>query len=149
MYKLEPIVADGGTLIIYAPYISEISYTHGKWLDKIGYHTPDYFLKHIKFFADVPMVILAHSTQVRGIGTFIDCIEKAPVKVVLATGIDKQRCKVNLGYMSSDNIKIADYENKENEGILGVHHVGEVLHRLSSGYVTTIPDNKNKNRQYR
>ncbi|KPJ57916.1 MAG: hypothetical protein AMS15_09440, partial [Planctomycetes bacterium DG_23] len=42
MYKLEPVVADGGELIIYAPHITEVSYTHGKYLDKIGYHTRDY-----------------------------------------------------------------------------------------------------------
>ena len=30
MYKLEPVVADGGELIIYAPHIREISLTHGK-----------------------------------------------------------------------------------------------------------------------
>ena len=29
MYKLEPVVADGGELIIYAPHIHEISITHG------------------------------------------------------------------------------------------------------------------------
>src|SRR5262249_57670171 len=29
MYKLEPVVADGGELIIYAPHIREISVTHG------------------------------------------------------------------------------------------------------------------------
>jgi len=54
MYKLEPILADGGTLIIYAPHITEISYTHGKWLNKIGYHTRDYFLKRMDQFAGVP-----------------------------------------------------------------------------------------------
>ena len=35
MYKLEPVVADGGTLIIYAPHITEVSYTHGRVLDEI------------------------------------------------------------------------------------------------------------------
>ena len=30
MYKLEPVVADGGELIIYAPHIHEICVTHGK-----------------------------------------------------------------------------------------------------------------------
>jgi NAD(P)-dependent dehydrogenase (short-subunit alcohol dehydrogenase family) len=29
MYKLEPVVADGGELIIYAPHIREVSGTHG------------------------------------------------------------------------------------------------------------------------
>jgi nickel-dependent lactate racemase len=140
MYKLEPILADGGTLIIYAPHITEISYTHGEWLDKIGYHTRDFFLKRLDQFADIPRGILAHSTHVKGIGTFIDGKENPRANVVLATGINKQRCeKVNLRYMNPSDINIPDYENKEDEGILVVHHAGEVLHRLSSGYIPTIP----------
>jgi len=140
MYKLEPIVADGGTLIIYAPHITEISYTHGKVIDKIGYHTRDYFLKQMDKFASVPRGVMAHSTHVKGIGTYIDGIEKPRVNVVLATGIRKARCeKVNLGYMNPKDIDIADYEGREDEGILVVHHAGEVLHRLSGGYIPTIP----------
>ena len=142
MYKLEPILADGGTLIIYAPHITEISYTHGKWLDKIGYHTRDYFLKRMEQFAGIPRGIIAHSTHVKGIGTYINGLEKPRVNVVLATGISEQRCKkVNLDYMNPDDINIADYENREDEGILLVHHAGEVLHRLSSGYIPVIPNN--------
>jgi len=141
MYKLEPILADGGTLIIYAPNITEISYTHGKILDKIGYHTRDYFLKRMDKFADIPRAAMAHSTHVKGIGTYIDGVEKPRANVVLATSIDKQRCeKVNLGYMNPDEVNIADYENKEDEGILVVQHAGEVLHRLANGYIPTIPN---------
>jgi nickel-dependent lactate racemase len=139
-YKLEPIAADGAALIIYAPHIMEISYTHGKVLEKIGYHTRDYFLKQMDKFADVPRASLAHSTHVKGIGTYVNGVEKPRINVVLATGISKERCdKVNLGYMNPDDINIANYENKEDEGILVVHHAGEVLHRLSSGYIPTIP----------
>ena len=29
MYKMEPAIADGGEVIIYAPHITEVSYTHG------------------------------------------------------------------------------------------------------------------------
>jgi nickel-dependent lactate racemase len=140
MYKLEPILADGGTLIIYAPHITEISYTHGKWLDKIGYHTRDYFLKRMDKFAGVPRGVIAHSTHVKGIGTYIDGVEKPRANVVLATSISKERCeKVNLDYLNPDDINIADYENREDEGILVVQHAGEVLHRLSTGYIPTIP----------
>ncbi len=140
MYKLEPILADGGTLIIYAPHITEISYTHGKWLDKIGYHTRDYFLKRMEKFEGIPRGIIAHSTHLRGIGTYINGVEKPRVNVVLATSIDKQRCeKLNLGYMNPDDVNISDYEDKEDEGVLLVHHAGEVLHRLSNGYIPTIP----------
>jgi len=140
MYKLEPILADGGTLIIYAPHITEISYTHGKWLDQIGYHTRDYFLKRMEQFAGVPRGVMAHSSHVKGIGTFIDGVERPRANVVLATGISPERCKkVNLDYMNPDAINSADYENREDEGILLVHHAGEILHRLSSGLIPTIP----------
>jgi len=139
-YKLEPVAADGATLIIYAPHITEISYTHGKVLDKIGYHTRDYFLKQMDKFADVPRASLAHSTHVKGIGTYVNGVEKPRINVVLATGISKNRCeKVNLGYINPNSINIADYENREDEGILVVHHAGETLYRLSSGYIPTIP----------
>jgi hypothetical protein len=131
MYKLEPIVADGGTLIIYAPHITEVSYTHGKVLDRIGYHTRDYFLKQMEKFRDIPGSPMAHSTHVKGIGTFENGVEKPRVNVVLATGISKERCdKINLGYLSCKQIKVADYENREHEGVLVVPHAGEILHRL-------------------
>jgi len=139
MYKLEPILADGGTLIIYAPHITEISYTHGKILDKIGYHTRDYFLKRMDKFAGIPWAAMAHSTHVKGIGTYIDGVEKPRANVVLATGISRERCrKVNLGYINPDQIDIANYENKEEKGILVVHNAGEILHRLSDGHIPTI-----------
>jgi len=137
MYKLEPIAADDGTLIIYAPHIKELSYTHGKFIDKIGYHTRDYFLKRMDKFGDIPRAVIAHSTHVKGIGTYINGFEKPRINVVLATGISRQRCeKVNLSYMNPDDINISGYEDKENEGILVVHHAGEVLYRLMDG---TIP----------
>jgi hypothetical protein len=86
-----------------------------------------------------PRGVMAHSTHVKGIGTYIDGVEKPRVKVVLATGISRERCrKVNLGYMNPNQIDIANYENKEDKGILVVHNAGEILHRLSSGYIPTI-----------
>ena len=139
MYKLEPIVADGGTLIIYAPHINEISYTHGKIIDRIGYHTRDYFLKRMDRFKDIPRGVMAHSTHVKGIGTYTNGVEKPRVNVILATKISKKRCQaVNLGYMNPDDINIADYENKEDQDILVVHHAGEMLHRLSDGFIPGI-----------
>lgn len=140
MYKLEPIVADGGKLIIYAPHIDEISYTHGKILDQIGYHTRDYFLKQWDKFKSYPRGITAHSTHVKGIGTFENGIEKPRVEVILATSISKERCeKVNLGYMDYKTIDIDSYRGREDEGVLVVDHAGEMLHRLSSGEIPTIP----------
>ena len=131
MYKLEPVVADGGTLIIYAPHIDEISYSHGKIIDMIGYHTRDYFVKQWDKFKNYPWGVVAHSTHVRGIGTYENNIEKPRVNVVLATKIPEERCrKINLGYMDPDKINIDDYKNKEDKGILYVAKAGEILYRL-------------------
>jgi nickel-dependent lactate racemase len=133
MYKLEQVVAEGGTLIIYAPHISELSYTHGTIIDQIGYHTRDYFLKQQDKFKGFPRAVLAHSTHVKGIGTYNGDVEQSRINVVLATGINKHRCeKVNLGYMDPGQIDISSYENREDEGTLLVHNAGEILYRLRS-----------------
>ncbi|GAG13143.1 unnamed protein product, partial [marine sediment metagenome] len=131
MYKLEPIVADGGELIIYAPHVSEISYTHGEHLDRIGYHVRDYFAKQMDKFRDVPGGVMAHSTHVRGLGTFEDGIEKPRITVTLASSISKERTeRVALNYRDYHAIDIGAYRNREAEGVLVVDHAGEVLHRL-------------------
>ena len=70
MYKLEPVLADGGELIIYAPHLTEVCVTHGSHIEEIGYHCRDYFLKQWDKFKDVPWGVLAHSTHVRGLGTY-------------------------------------------------------------------------------
>ena len=133
MYKLEPVVEKGGRLIIYAPHVSEISYTHGKVIDDIGYHCRDYFASQMEKFEGVPRGVMAHSTHVRGGGTYKNGVEKCNVDVVLATGIPEARCrKVNLGYKDPAKINVSEYEGREDEGVLVVHHAGEVLHRLES-----------------
>ncbi len=132
MYKLEPAVADGGTLIIYAPHIDEVSYAHGKVLDEIGYHTRDYFLRQWDRFRDRPWGVIAHSTHVRGIGTYEDGVERPRVQVVLATGIPEERCRrINLGYADPAGIDPADYAGREDEGVLMVPRAGETLYRLA------------------
>ncbi len=131
MYKMEPVVADDGELIIYAPHIKEISVTHGDWIKKIGYHTLPYFLKQMDRFKEVPGGIMAHSTHVRGLGTFENGIEKARIRVTLATQISEKICKqVNLGYMNPDEINVEEWKNREDEGILYVPKAGEMLYRL-------------------
>ncbi len=133
MYKLEPVVADGGRLIIYAPHIEEVSYTHGELIEKAGYHVRDYFLKQADKFADIPGGIKAHCTHVKGIGTFEDGLEKPRVEVVLATKISPDRCKrINLGYMNPDEIDPANYQGREDEGVLYVPKAGEILYRLKN-----------------
>ncbi|MGC9529158.1 MAG: lactate racemase domain-containing protein [Candidatus Bipolaricaulaceae bacterium] len=138
MYKLEPVVADGGTLIIYAPHIRELSPTHGKWLLEVGYHVRDYFLAQWDRFRDVPRAVLAHSTHVRGIGTFRDGVERPRIDVQLATGIPPDICRrINLGYRDPRSVRLEEYGGREEEGILVVPKAGEQLWRLAAG---TVPD---------
>ncbi len=133
MYKLEPVVAEGGKLIIYAPHLKEISSTWGHYLERIGYHVRDYFLKQPDRFKDIPRGVMAHSAHVKGLGTFENGEEKPRIEVILATAISEQMCRrLNLGYMDPASIRIEEYRDRENEGILFVDHAGEVLHRLES-----------------
>jgi len=134
MYKTESVVTDGGEVIIYAPHISEISYTHGRLIDQVGYHVRDYFLKQWERFKDVPGTIKAHSTHVKGVGTFdLDSgVETPRIQVTLATGIPEERCRrVNLGYADYRDIDPQQWAGREAEGILFVPHAGETLYRAS------------------
>jgi nickel-dependent lactate racemase len=131
MYKLEPVVAAGGRLIIYAPHLKEVSSTWGRYLEQTGYHVAEYFLKQWDRFKDVPRGVLAHSAHVKGLGSYQDGVEKPRIQVILATGIPEQMCrKLDLGYMDPADVRIEEYQDREAEGILFVDHAGEVLHRV-------------------
>ena len=132
MYKLESVVADGGELIIYAPHITEVCVAHGKTLLEVGYHCRDYFLKQWDKFKHHPWGVLAHSTHVRGIGTYENGVEKCRIQVTLATGIPPEVCKqINLGYRDPKTINPEAYANREAEGVLLVRKAGEMLYQLS------------------
>ncbi len=131
MYKLEPVLADDGELIIYAPHIHEISVVHGKLIEEIGYHCRDYFLGQWDRFKDYPWGIIAHSTHVRGIGTYENGVEKCRARVTLATGIPREVCeRINMGYRDPASINPADYAGREEEGVLLVPKAGEMLYQL-------------------
>jgi len=133
MYKLEPVVADGGELIIYAPHISEVSITHGEIIKKIGYHVRDYFVKQMNKFQDIPGGIMAHSTHVKGAGVYENGVEIPRVNVVLATAIPEEMCrKINLDYRDPATIDTADWQNRESEGYLYIPKAGEILYRLKN-----------------
>lgn len=133
MYKLEPVLADGGELIIYAPHLHEVSVVHGKFIRQVGYHCRDYFLKQWDRFKDMPWGSLAHCTHVFGGGTFVDGVENPRVKVTLATGIPESVCReINLGYRDWRSIRVEDHADREDEGVLLVPKAGEQLYKLRS-----------------
>jgi nickel-dependent lactate racemase len=133
MYKLEPAIADGGEVVIYAPHLTEVSYTHGVLIDQIGYHCRDYFLKQWERFKDFPGGVLAHSTHLKGLGQYDPQtgVETARIRVTLATGISEERCRrINLGYLDPAAVDVEAWQGREAEGILVVPRAGEMLFRL-------------------
>ncbi len=131
VYKLEQVVAEDGKLIIYAPHVRRISDTWGSEIEKIGYHVRDYFLDRPGRFAGIPRGVLAHSTHVRGTGSYENGVERPRMEVILATAIPEETCRrINLGYLDPAAIRLADYMGREEDGILYVDHAGEILYRL-------------------
>jgi nickel-dependent lactate racemase len=128
-YKLEPAVADGGEVVIYAPHITEISTSHPE-INEIGYHCRDYFVKQWDRFKHIHWGTLAHSTHLRGAGTFDPETgeERLRVRVTLATRIPEEVCRAaNLGYVDPDSI---DVGAETAGGSFVVPNAGEVLFRL-------------------
>lgn len=133
MYKLEPAVADGGEVVIFAPHITEVSYTHGAIIDEVGYHCRDYFLKQWTRFSRYPGGVLAHSTHVRGLGDYDaeTAIERPRIRVTLATGIPEERCRrINLGYLDPASVDVDGWRGREAEGIVVIPRAGEMLYRV-------------------
>ncbi len=133
MYKVEPAVADGGEVIIYAPHISEVSYTHGPDIDKVGYHCRDYFVNQWNKFKDAPRSVLAHSTHLKGKGSYkVESNTETPrVTVTLATSIPEERCRrLNLNYLDPKDVDLESWRDREAEGVKLIPRAGEVLYRL-------------------
>ena len=130
-YKSEPVVSDGGEVIVYAPHVKEVSHVHGRVIDEIGYHCRDYFLSQWDRFRGYPGGILAHSTHVKGLGTFdaASGVESPRISVTLATGIARERCEhVNLGYRDPDTVDAAEWAGDPRT--LVVPRAGEQLYRV-------------------
>ncbi len=135
MYKLEPVIADGGEVIIYAPHLHEISRTHGALIRQVGYHVRDYFAKQWERFKHISWGVLAHSTHVRGLGAYdADTgIERPRIQVTLATGIPEDVCRaISLGYRDPASIEPQAWAGREAEGVLLAPKAGEILYRLKN-----------------
>lgn len=133
MYKLEPVVAVGGEVVIYAPHLDVVSHVHGKYIFEVGYHILPYFLNDWERFKNIPLGVLAHSTHLRGSGTMENGIEKPNVNVTLATKISAEDCaRLNLGYLDPSRIKIDEWKDRNDEGVLYVPKAGEILYRRRS-----------------
>jgi hypothetical protein len=90
------------------------------------------FTKQWQQFKHMPGSILAHSTHLKGAGTFDGergCSPRS--QITLATGIPAQRCrKVNLAYVDYHTPDPIQWVGREAEGVLVGPQAGEVLYRV-------------------
>lgn len=130
-YKVEPVVADGGEVVLYAPHIREIAAMHPAMID-IGYHCRDYILANWDLYRGLPRGELAHSTHLFGAGTYDpERGERQRVRVTLATGIPETVVRrANLEYLSPAAVDTESWASDPNT--LVVPDAGEVLYRLRS-----------------
>jgi hypothetical protein len=122
--------------------LREVSYTHGQLIDEVGYHVRDYFLAQWERFAAYPGRILAHSTHVKGAGSYDPATrtEQPRIQVTLATGIPAERCaRINLGYRDPASIFPQEWVGHEAEGVLLVEHAGEMLYRPTASVASIDP----------
>jgi nickel-dependent lactate racemase len=135
MYKSEPAVADGGEVVIWAPHIRQVSAVHGRLIEEIGYHCRDYFLGQWERFRHYPGGVLAHSTHVKGKGTYDSGtgVETPRIQVTLATGIPEEVCrKINLGYLDPAKVDLEEWRRNEQDGWLVIPRAGEMLYRIDT-----------------
>ena len=128
-YKVEPVVADGGQVVLSAPHIRQISAMHPE-IAEIGYHCRDYFVKQWDRFKHHPWGDLAHSTHLRGAGTYDEVDgEHLRVTVTLATGIPEEQVRAaNLDYLDPAQVDPDAWD--ADPDTLVVRRAGEDLYRL-------------------
>jgi nickel-dependent lactate racemase len=133
MYKIEPAVAVGGEVIVYAPHLDTVSFTHGKYIYQVGYHILPYFLANWDKFKGIPLGVLAHSTHFRGSGVMEGEREVPNVKLTLASKISAEDCAhLGIGYLDPAKVRPEEWKNREQDGMLYVARAGETLYRVKN-----------------
>ncbi len=105
----------------------------GQILDEVGYHCRDFFVAQWDRYSKYPWGVLAHSTHVKGQGSFDKAtgLETPRIRVTLATGIPEERCRrINLGYLDPATVDPTEWAARSDEGTLVVPRAGEYLYRL-------------------
>lgn len=138
-YKVEPVVADGGEVVLLAPGVDTVSHTFGADILRVGYHSMAWVQAHLDELgglrsADRPDgtagSVLAHCTHARGAGTVApDGSDRPRVGLTLATGLDRATTeRLAVGWADPATIDVEAWERDPDA--LVVHDAGEVLYRL-------------------
>lgn len=130
LYKLEPVVADGGEITLWAPHVRAVSHTFGADIERVGYHCRDWVLAHLDRFPDISRSVLAHCTHARGAGRYDPAGgEQCRYAVTLATGLDSATTdRLAVGWRDPRDLDPTDWA--ADPDALVVPDAGEVLYRL-------------------
>ena len=144
MYKLEPAIADGGEVVIYAPHITEVSYVHGRYLDQVGYHVRDYFVAQWEQFRTHPVGGVWRTRPTCAATAPTSTASRKPrIRVTLATGIPRERCEaIGLGYLDPATVDLEEWADREDEGILLVRRAGEQLYRVQEAAEASMEEER-------
>jgi len=138
-YKVEPVLADGGEVVLLAPGVDTVSHTFGADILRVGYHSMAWVQAHLDDVgglrsADRPDgtagSVLAHCTHARGAGTVApDGTDRPRVGLTLATGLDRATTdRLAVGWVDPATVDVDAWE-RDPEALV-VHDAGEVLYRL-------------------
>lgn len=132
MYKVEPIIEDGGEVVVYAPHVTSFSTAHASDLARVGYHVRDWHLAHFDELGEIPWRVLAHSTHLKGDGQYDRATGELPrIRVTLATGIPEAECRAHaLGYLDPSAVA-AELAMGARAGTFVERNAGETLYRLA------------------
>jgi nickel-dependent lactate racemase len=130
-YKVEPVVADGGEVILYAPHVTGFAAAHPE-IERVGYHCRDYFTGQWERFRRVPWAVLAHSTHLRGAGSYDERTgERCRVTVSVASAMPAARVRgVSLNHVDPGAVDLAALAGDPDT--LVVPDAGEILFRLAA-----------------
>jgi len=128
MYKVDPAVADGGEVVIYAPHLRVVSHVHGQYIHEAGYHVRDTYLKQWERYGHLPLGVLAHGTHLRGTGTYDNGVEQARIDVALSTAISRADTEqLALRYVDPATVDPRTYAD---DGWMVIPNAGEILYRV-------------------
>ena len=128
MYKLEPVVADGGELIIYGPQVREISFVHGEAIAQDR-------LPRARLLREAVGSVCAGAEAdpgaldecPGGIGTFEEGVEHPRITVTLATAIpERDLPRASISAIGTPvTIDIAALEGRTGQTRLVVENAGQ------------------------
>jgi lactate racemase len=130
-YKAEPVVEDGGTLIVYAPHIKTFSYSHPVIENEAGVHVIGWYTDGPgkELIGRVPRTVLGVASYMKGAGEYRDGVERPRIHIVLATGIPEETClRCSVGYLDPLTVDPEEWKRRDDDDFLFIERGGEVLY---------------------